>query len=249
MNYSPFLRRIHGIDPAIVHMGRTRSRKNVRILRGSGVKNTEPRLICGQTGFGSSPRPHRRRCGTQRFACSFLPHALFRVNILRCDSRPSESHIRRRITLQIRERHIYYGILFAQLADCATITVKRARKHPGHFRINRQFLLAKRASTDGPSWHFTFSPSEIDTLKVDRLEAGTVSAKAYVALICGTEKICLLRQREWGKLLDTRAVNRCDQTVRVKQRRNCQLEVTSSHGTLNHKIPANRFPQLLTSSA
>jgi len=145
--------------------------------------------------------------------------------------------------MQIRRHHLLYGILLTQLAEDGTVTVERLSDHRGHFRIDEHFLLAKTTTRRSPNWYFTVQRSEISKLKADRLDSYGTGGRSFLALVCGTEKICLLRPREWDEVLDTRAYAGEHQSLTVAHEDKCALDVSGSDGEIDHQIPANRFPE------
>lgn len=146
--------------------------------------------------------------------------------------------------MKISQKHFFLGTLFSHGGQASSITVKTIDDHSAHFRIEDSLVLAKAASQSAPPWSFTFRPDEIQKLQVDRLESYSADGDAYVALICGHQKVCLLGHREWGKVLGGTPPLKRQQSVQVDQKPGCQLEVSGTHGQLQRKIPASRFPKV-----
>jgi len=145
----------------------------------------------------------------------------------------------------ISERDKYYGIVLRHLTrHDGLFNIQEVGDKAGHFCLNENaFLLVKYSSADSSPWRFTFRPDDIRTL-IDDQNEGRLFGGSYVCLVCGFKSLCALREDEWSTLLDLGARSR-QQTVSVRKNRRSSFEVKGASGSLDHKIPASRFPSLV----
>jgi hypothetical protein len=140
-----------------------------------------------------------------------------------------------------RDQHI--GPVYRKLIEEGAHVVEFDR--PGHIRVNGSvYCYVKYASSDVSPWSFGFTSNELLMLGTDLGREAALYAKAFVALVCGTDGVCLLKANEWRQLLEPLKHRR--KFVQVKRPPGCQMEVRATGNLeLQRKIPKNRFPDLL----
>lgn len=140
-----------------------------------------------------------------------------------------------------------FGALIRQIVKRSSdgVHVKELGDHPGHVCINRTVrYLAKRSKSSGPSWRFTFTPDELETLFND-LQVEGAGGAAHVILDCGRDCTCLLKSSEWKKLLKPSEINGTE-WMQIYRPSGCQMAVRATTGrTLDYKVPQSRFPDML----
>ncbi|NBB75111.1 MAG: hypothetical protein GVY35_15790 [Bacteroidetes bacterium] len=125
------------------------------------------------------------------------------------------------------------GARLAEVSDCA-----------GRFRLNGSTsLLVKYATNSSSPWYFSFHPEHIKILRRDLNEHGGLFS--IVCLVCGSDSICALRHDEWSSVLDLNAQN-SQQTITLRRAKRCSFSVSGPVGMLDYKVPASRFPTILT---
>ncbi len=117
---------------------------------------------------------------------------------------------------------------------------------PDHLRINGGvYCYLGYSNRDRAPQQYGFAPDELETLWTDLGREVAMYARAFLALVYGTECVCLLKADEFEHLLDP--ANAGEQKfLYVERPPGCQMRVWASNGReLDHTIPKNRFPSAL----
>lgn len=117
---------------------------------------------------------------------------------------------------------------------------------PDHIQVNGgAYCYIKYADRNRAPQQYSFDRDELLLLWGDVGKEIAQYGKAFLALVYGTECVCLLKADEYRFLLEPEKADRKKQ-IYVKKPPSCQMRVRSSIGNeLNHKVPQNRFPDLL----
>jgi hypothetical protein len=117
---------------------------------------------------------------------------------------------------------------------------------PDHLRINGGvYCYLGYSNRDRTPQQYGFAPDALETLWTDLGRDVAGYAKAFLALVYGTECVCVLKANEFDELLDPSDTTE-EKFLYVKRPPGCQMRVWASTGKeLNHTIPKNRFPSAL----
>jgi hypothetical protein len=138
--------------------------------------------------------------------------------------------------MKIQLQDLYYGAVLSQIAEHPTFTtINKIPGKQGLFEINAKRLLIKYTERNESPWHFSFQPKELDELAEGH--------ELFIALVCGTESICLLEETDAWKLLSDSAPG--GQRIKVVSGDNIQFHVTGpGRNKLPNAIPHKDFPGL-----
>jgi hypothetical protein len=135
--------------------------------------------------------------------------------------------------MKIQEQDYYYGPVLNQIAEYPVLTtINKITEKRGLYLINRSTRLLIKYSTEGGStWSFTFTADDL---------AQGEGYEFVVALNCGNNSICMLRDDQLGRILDTSCAK--TQTIRVWFNAGESMRVAGPSGQLDGTIRHNEFP-------
>ena len=140
------------------------------------------------------------------------------------------------------DRSQRYGAVLYRIVKHSggSICLRQIGDKAGHYSIDdaSRLLIRSRACEISP-WRFTINRSDLVILVNDCRETG-LFGDSHLCLVCGNSLICSLSLEEWSQLLDLH--HEGAQSITVHSQDGCQLSVSGSAGTLDHKIPRSRFP-------
>jgi hypothetical protein len=138
----------------------------------------------------------------------------------------------------IRDLDFYHGAALTKIAEHPSFkALNKGSQRYGHYLINADcHLFIKYAKNAKGPWQFTFREEHLDGFR----NASAANADVYVALVCGTETICLLREDDVRQLVDVDSSH--DQWVKVDAPPNKGCRVSGPGATLKRKISRNAFP-------
>jgi hypothetical protein len=138
--------------------------------------------------------------------------------------------------MKIQKQDLYYGAVLQQIAEYPAFkSINKVTEKSGLYLINKSTrLLIKYAADVGPEWSFTFS--------ADDLQQGG-SYHFFVALNCGNDSVCVLREDQLFKILDSESQG--SQTIKVRYVEGESIRVSGSLGDLGYTVPHNAFPAAL----
>lgn len=137
---------------------------------------------------------------------------------------------------KIKPSELFHGAALAQITKHDSFkALNKIDAKSGHYLVNTDCRLLTKHREDAVPWQFTFTPNDVETLKLD-IASGF---RTYLVLVCAEVTICLLDQEQIQTVLDLDSDKQ--QWIRVAIP-GASMAVNGSAGKIKKKIPHKSFP-------